>query len=229
MIDFNDFIKFLKFPSLENQVDINSFSTFLKLVWKSFLILLVADIILGLLFCGPFIYFNLFPSLKGINFNLVNVLKISLYYPIIEEVIFRLPLRISKFNLILPLSLVVSLLVFKHCLSNFYLAIFLFIILSVSLYLLIKEDSSFFIRLINFFTKKFGRVFYLQALLFGFLHLTNYNLDLKYFYLFPLFIMNYIFTGCFWGYLRVRYSKGIYLCIASHIFINCIYFLILKH
>lgn len=229
MIDIRDFIRFLKNPSLEKQIDINSFSTFLKLVWKSFLILLVVDIILGLLFCGPLLYFNLFPSLKGINFNLINVLKISLYYPIIEEVIFRLPLRVSKFNLILPLSILISLLAFKHCLSNFYLAVSLFIILYFSLYLLIKEDSSFFIKLINFLTKKFGLVFYFQALLFGFLHLTNYNLDWEYFYLFPLFIMNYIFTGCFWGYLRVRYSKGIYLCIASHIFINGIYFFILRH
>jgi membrane protease YdiL (CAAX protease family) len=229
MIDFNDFIKFLKNPSLENQVDINSFSTFLKLVWKSFFIILAADIILGLLFCGPLIYFNLFPSLKVINLSLLSFLKIILYYPILEEVIFRLPLRISSFKLILPFSILFSLLVYKHYIFNFYLVIFLFIILFFSLYLLIREDSSFFLKIISFFTTRFRWVFYLQAGLFGFLHLTNYNLNLKYFYLFPLFIVNYIFTGLFWGYLRVRYSKGIYLCIASHILVNCIYCFILRH
>ena len=229
MIDFRDFIRFLKNPSPEYKIDINSFSTFLKLVWKSFIILLVADIILGLFFCGPLLYFNLFPSLKKINFSLINILKISLYYPIMEEIIFRLPLRISKFNLILPLSLFIFFLVFKHCLSNFYIAISLFIILYLSLFLFIKEESKFFTSLINFFTLKFRLVFYSQGLIFGFLHLTNYNLDFKYFYLFPFFIMNYIFTGWFWGYLRIRYSKGIYLCIASHIFINGIYFILLGH
>ena len=220
---------FLKNPSLENQSDIKSPSSFLKMVWKSFLILLASDIILGLLFCGPLIYFNLFPSLKGINFSLFNILKISLFYPIVEELIFRLPLRYSKFNLVLSFSILISLLVFKRLISNVYLAITLSLILYFSLSLLFRKDSLFLIKIINFFILKFRVVFYFQALLFGFLHLANYNITFKYFYLFPLFIMNYIFTGCFWGYLRVRYSNGIYLCIASHIFINSIYCLVLLH
>jgi len=227
VIDFSDFIIFLKNPSLEKQYDIKSLSSFLKLVWKSFLILLASDIILGLLFCGPLIYFNLFPSLKGINFSSFNILKISLFYPIIEELIFRLPLRSSKFNLIVSFSILISLLVFKRLISNVYLAISLSLILYFSLSLFLREDSFFLVKLINFFMLKFRVVFYFQALLFGFLHLTNYNIEFKYFYLFPLFIMNYIFTGCFWGYLRVRYANGIYLCITSHIFINSIYCLVL--
>ena len=229
MIDFSDFIIFLKNPSLEKQFDIKSLSSFLKMVWKSFLILLASDIILGLLFCGPLIYFNLFPSLKGINFSLFNILKISLLYPIVEELIFRLPLRYSKFNLVLSFSILISLLVFKRLISNVYLAITLSLILYFSLSLLFRKDSLFLIKIINFFILKFRVVFYFQALLFGFLHLANYNITFKYFYLFPLFIMNYIFTGFFWGYLRVRYSNGIYLCIASHIFINSIYCLVLLH
>jgi len=229
MIDFSDFIIFLKNPSLEKQFDIKSLSSFLKMVWKSFLILLASDIILGLLFCGPLIYFNLYPSLKGINFSLFNILKISLLYPIVEELIFRLPLRYSKFNLVLSFSILISLLVFKLLISNVYLAITLSLILYFSLSLLFRKDSLFLIKIINFFILKFRVVFYFQALLFGFLHLANYNITFKYFYLFPLFIMNYIFTGCFWGYLRVRYSNGIYLCIASHIFINSIYCLVLLH
>jgi hypothetical protein len=229
MIDFSDFIIFLKNPSLEKQFDIKSLPLFLKMVWKSFLILLASDIILGLLFCGPLIYFNLFPSLKGINFSLFTILKISLFYPIVEELIFRLPLLCSKFTLVISFSILISLLVFKHLTSNVYLAIALSLILYFSLSLFFREDSPFLIKLINFFILKFRVVFYFQALLFGFLHLANYNITFKYFYLFPLFIMNYIFTGCFWGYLRVRYSNGIYLCIASHIFINSIYCLVLLH
>jgi hypothetical protein len=228
MIDFKYFTIFLKNPNLENQININSFSSFLKLVWKSFLILLLGDIILGLFFCGPLIYLKVFPSLKEINFSLINSLKIILFFPIIEELIFRLPLRSSRFNLILSFSILISLIVFKWLISNVYLAISLLLVLSLSLYLLIREDSIYLINLINFLTAKFRVVFYIQASVFGLLHLTNYNLEFKYFYLFPLFIMNYIFTGCFWGYLRVKYVNGIYLCIASHIFINSIYFLILK-
>ena len=229
MIDFSDFIIFLKNPSLEKQFDIKSLSLFLRLVWKSFLILLAGDLILGLVFCGPLIYFNLFPSVKGINFSLLNILKISLFYPIVEELIFRLPLRSSKFNLVISFSILISLLVIKRLVSNFYLAISLSLILYFSLSLFFQKDSLRFIKLINFFTLKFRLVFYFQALLFGFLHLTNYNIEIKYFYIFPLFIMNYIFSGCFWGYLRVRYANGIYLCIVSHILINSIYCVLFSH
>jgi hypothetical protein len=229
MIDFSDFIIFLKNPSLEKQFDIKSLSLFLRLVWKSFLILLASDLILGLVFCGPLIFFNLFPSVKGINFSLFNILKISLFYPIVEELIFRLPLRSSKFNLVISFSILISLLIFKRLVSNFYLAISLSLILYFSLSLFFRKDSFQLIKLINFFTLKFRLVFYFQALLFGFLHLTNYNIEIKYFYLFPLFIMNYIFSGCFWGYLRVRYANGIYLCIVSHILINSIYCVMFSH
>jgi hypothetical protein len=130
--------------------------------------------------------------------------------------------------LILSFSILISLLVFKRLISNVYLVISLSLILYLSLYLIIRDDSIYVIKLINFLTEKFRVVFYIQASVFGLLHLTNYNLELKYFYLFPLFIMNYVFAGCFWGYLRVKYVKGIYICIASHILINSIYFLILK-
>jgi hypothetical protein len=229
IIDIKDFILFLKNPSLEKQIDITSVPLFLKIVWKSFLILLISDIIIGLIFCAPFIYFNLFPSLKEINFGLLNLLKISLYYPIAEELIFRLPLRSSKFNLVLSFSILISLIVFRRLISNIYLVIAISLILYFSLNILFRKNSPLSIKIINFFTLKFRVVFYFQALLFGFLHLTNYNLEFKYFYLFPLFILNYIFTGLFWGYLRVRYTYGIYLSIASHIFINSIYVLILKH
>lgn len=229
MIVLNDFIMFLKNPSIEKQFDIKSLSLFLKLVWKSFFILLANDLILGLIFCGPLMYFNLFPSLKNINFSLLNILKISLFYPVIEELIFRLPLRSSKFNFIISFSTLIFLIVIKRLISNVYLAIFLALILYFFFTLFIRADSLLIIKLANFFSLKFRLIFHFQALLFGFLHLTNYNLEIKYFYFFPLFIMNYIFSGYYLGYLRVRYKNGIYLCTASHILINTIYCIVFSY
>jgi hypothetical protein len=227
MIVLNDFITFLKNPNIEKQFDFKSLSLFLTLVWKSFFILLASDLILGLLFCGPLIYFNLFPSLKNINHGLFNILKISLYYPVIEELIFRLPLRSSKSNFAISFSLLISFLFIKRLISNVYLVLSFALILYFLFSSFILADSSFLIKLTSFFSLKFRVIFHLQALLFGFLHLTNYNLEIKYFYLFPLFIINYIFSGYYLGYLRVRYKNGIYLCIASHVFINSIYCLLL--
>jgi membrane protease YdiL (CAAX protease family) len=54
------------------------------------------------------------------------------------------------------------------------------------------------------------------------LHLQHYYLDSTYFFLYPLFIISYILMGCIAGYLRVRYTNGLYVCILLHMTINTI-------
>ena len=225
MIDFRDFILFLKNPGLGRQFEINSIFSFLKLVWKSFFILLTIAFITGLGLSIPLKYFNLWPPPEDINFSLFNIFKIALFLPIVEELIFRLPLRISKVNLAATLSIILFLILYKF---NIYLSLSLSIVLFGFLHLRIKNDSSGLKRIDRFFIKYFFYLFYSQAFVFGFFHLTNYKLDFKYFYLFPLFVANQIFMGCFFGYLRVRYKYGIYVCIVTHIVVNSIYCLVLS-
>jgi len=225
MIDLRDFISFLKNPDFGKQFEIKSISSFFKLVWKSFLILFAISIITGLGISTPLKYFNLLPPQEEINFSLFNILKISLLLPIIEELIFRLPLRISKVNIATSSSLILFLIFNK---LNIYVALSSSIVLFGFLFLRIKKESNILKRIDIFFTKYFSGFFYFQALVFGFLHLTNYRLDFKYFYLFPLFVINQIFTGCFFGYIRVRYTFGIYVCIVTHIVVNSIYCFVLS-
>jgi hypothetical protein len=123
----------------------------------------------------------------------------------------------------------IFLLLNKWCISNIYLALCCSAILFFSLYLYTRKEFMFLDQLTFFFTNHFSILFYSQALIFGFLHLTNYIVDFRYFYLFPFFVISYICIGCFLGYLRVRYSCGIYLCIATHVVVNSIYSLILFH
>ena len=225
MIDLRDFISFLKNPDFGKQFEIKSISSFFKLVWKSFLILFAISIITGLGISTPLKYFNLLPPQEEINFSLFNILKISLLLPIIEELIFRLPLRISKVNIATSSSLILFLIFNK---LNIYVALSSSIVLFGFLFLRIKKESNILKRIDIFFTKYFSGFFYFQALVFGFLHLTNYRLDFKYFYLFPLFVINQIFTGCFFGYIRVRYTFGIYVCIVTNIVVNSIYCFVLS-
>lgn len=228
MINFRDFAIFLKKPIAKEQFDDKSISSFIRLVGTSFLIILAIDIFTGILISTPLKNLSLAPSLKEINLTPINILKLSLLLPIIEELIFRLPLRISKVNFVTSFTVIIFLLLYKLCKSNIYLAISLSFILFLFLYFLIKEESSILNKLSVYFTKYFGIVFYFQALIFGFLHLTNYIIDFKYFYLFPLFVISYISAGCFWGYIRVRYTFGIYICIISHIVINSSYCFVLS-
>jgi hypothetical protein len=189
---------------------------------------MVIDIIIGILIVIPLRYFNLYPSLNEFKFTSVNILKITIISPVIEELIFRLPLRISKINLAVSFSLIIFLVLYKWCLFNIYLSLSCSAILFFSLYLYFRKGINLFHKLSFFLTHHFWQFFYFMALLFGILHLTNYRVDFRYFYLFPFFAINYIISGFFWGYLRVRYTYGIYLCIASHIFVNSIYCFVLS-
>jgi hypothetical protein len=117
----------------------------------------------------------------------------------------------------------------KWCFTNIFIAFSFSLILFLLLYICIRGESSIHIRLTHFFTNHFWMVFYIQAMIFGFLHLTNYIIDFRYFYLFPLVVISYISKGCLFGYLRVRFTYGIYLSIAAHIVFNSIYCLIFSH
>jgi hypothetical protein len=229
MMDFSDFIKFLKNPIPEKQFDIESVPIFIRLVWKSILTLLLIEIVFGAIISSPLRYFNLFPILLDIKFDNLTIIKALLLLPIIEELIFRLPLKISKINFNISLSIIAFLLLYKLIFSSIYLALFLSLILLMYLNFSIKERSVFLNKLNFIFKKYFRTFFYSQAIIFGFLHLTNYRIDFKYFYLFPLFVAGYIATGCFWGYIRIRYKFGIYVCITSHICMNSIFVLLLLH
>jgi len=226
MFDFTDLISFLKNPEIGKQFEIKTFYSFLKLVLITFLILFFIDVIIGLGISTPMRYFKLIPSQKEVVYSPFNIFKISFLLPIIEELIFRLPLKISKTTIAIPLSIILFLFLYK---LNLYIAISLPIILFVFLFLRIKEGSDFIKKAVIFFTKYFFILFYFQALIFGFLHLTNYRLDFNFFYLFPFFIVSYVLTGCLFGYIRVRYTFGIYVCIVSHIVINSTYCFVLSH
>jgi hypothetical protein len=228
-IDLRDFIKFLKNPYQGEHFEINSISVFLRLLWNSFLILVLIDIIVGILIVLPLRYLNLFPLFREFKYTLFNILKAILIFPIIEELIFRLPLKISRINFVTSFSLILFLVLNKWCLSSTYIALSISILLFLLLYLGIREESSILIRLSHYFTYPFWNFFYFQAVIFGILHLTNYIVDFRYFYLFPFIVISYILKGCLFGYLRVRFTYGIYLCIASHILVNSIYCFILRH
>jgi hypothetical protein len=229
MLNLKEVILFLKNPELNTLIEIKCLPSYLKLIWKSFYFIIILDLITGVFITLPLNYFNLLPSLKGIEFDTFNTLKVVLILPIIEESIFRLPLRFSKLGFAFAISLVIYLFLRGLNFINFYIALSSSIVLFLFLTFYIQGWGSFPNLIDAFFRVHFRRIFYLQAILFGALHLSNYNLDIKYFYLFPLIVINYVIVGCFWGYIRVRYSNGTFLCIASHILVNGTYFLVLHY
>lgn len=218
-----DLAFFLKKPILSDEVKIKSLISGLILILKTFLIILLMNLVVSSLVVTPLKLLNLFPANKGLILNTHSILKVIILSPILEELLFRLPIKLSKQNLAI-----------SFCVLLFYLAsrinptagVLLSIIVLIFLMTWIQKQNDFSEKITSFYKQYFHIFFYLQALIFGCLHLSNYNLDHHLFLIFPLFILNYIILGCIFGYIRIRYSFGLYLCMLTHIAINGLYCLI---
>lgn len=223
MAIISDFAFFLKNPNIAEEVKLRSAISGLVLIFQTFLVILIMNLVVSLLIVTPLKLIHLFPQNKGFVFNTQNILKIIILAPILEEMLFRLPIKLSKTNLAISFCVLIYYLAAR---INPTVGILLSIVVLLFMMTWIQKEIEFSEKVIFFYKKYFHFIFYFQALVFGFLHLSNYNLDQHIFLLFPLFILNYILLGCILGYLRIRYSSGLYLCILTHMFINGFYCLI---
>ena len=111
----------------------------------------------------------------------ILIFVLVILIPFFEELIFRLYLR-YKYNY----------------LARFF--IFLSLIAGV------KNHDQFEVWLSDFCTKRYLFIFYFSALLFGYVHLTNYNNSISIILLSPIIIAPQFISGLFIGYLRVRHD-----------------------
>ena len=134
--------------------------------------------------------------------------------PILEELISRLLLVFTKRNLIIFLcSCVILSMVFfiRESSIKFYLFVFISLLFSIILV--------FFTSCHLFFIKNFKIIFYLSAILFGLVHIFNFNgINISNVVLTPLIIIPQVVMGFLFGYLRVTY--GFIYAVICHAFIN---------
>lgn len=219
---YNDFISFIRNRDISYIIQINSFLNAVNILWKSIILILIGNIIISIFFITPLELFKILPEQKSLENIQHKYLLCIIIIPIIEEMLFRLPLRISKVNLVLFASIIIYVILYQY---SFVLAITSFILIILCSLIFIKNIPNIPDSITNYYNKYFYFIFYLQAVVFGLLHLGNFNLDYKYIYLFPLFVIPYMYLGIVLGYIRVRFSNGILLSIAVHMFFNSIYFL----
>lgn len=151
-----------------------------------------------------------------------NVLYILIVAPILEEIMFRLPLKFNRINLFISLltfyfffylryaGLYASFLGPQLITTIFFVALCWFVV-----YYLCK--NSFYKTI---FTKYFGVLFYLLAITFGLLHITNFIefVPQNLIFFSPIFAFHQVIMGLFLGYLRVK--KGLIWSIALHVCFN---------
>ena len=221
--EFKDFKDFLKHPNLSQEKDINSVNTIIKLTWVSLLIIIGVGFIISTFVTTPLFLLDFMPRQRRLELSPMNILRISLVAPIIEELIYRLPLKLTRRNFTISFGVLLFILVRKVDIIYAFSATALFLgFMIVS----VRKFTDFQSNIKQLVNKYFYVVFYFQAIMFGVLHLFNFNLDYKYFYLFPFYVLNYIFIGFFLGYIRVRFKHGIYVCILTHMSMNSLYCII---
>lgn len=223
MTVFEDFILFIKNPGLSPTIEINTFSKGFYILRNIFLLILISNALISLIIITPLDLLNLMPSQKQILDDKFSLIKVILIAPVLEELLFRLPLKISLKNLSISFCMILFVLLSKINYSVAFKGLFVSFVILLPI---VNKTNGLSAKTILFYNDHFPLFFYFQACLFGFLHLPNYNLNMQHFFLFPLFIVSYIILGCILGYLRVRYSTGIILCILTHMTINSLYCLL---
>lgn len=146
--------------------------------------------------------------------------------PILEEMIFRLPLRYTPLNLTLPLHFfsvtLVLVLVGSKIVSPLLAALLLVAVVSLGLLLRLWLKRKVNPKKIHTFYERFiGWLVYGSSLIFGLVHVTNFDLAARpgqIWLLTPLLVLPQIALGIFLAFVRLRY--GFWWSVFTHGFHN---------
>ena len=142
--------------------------------------------------------------------------------PLIEELIFRFPLKYRRGAIFLATMCVVVLLanVLQLFGLSFEVSTFSSLVFGGVLggifFLKIKSPEA----LDNFSFKYFPYFFYMAALLFAFVHVFNYELKSDQFWMGPILVLPQLVLGLMLGYVRIKY--GLWASILVHAMNNTI-------
>lgn len=156
--------------------------------------------------------------------SLITYLNLFLIGPLIEEILFRLWQDYRIKNI-----LIISVLIFlffvkyiahvKHFSTLSYIIDIIIIIISLFVYYIFNEKYGN--KEISISIKRKRVLFCLSAILFGFLHISNYSpINYRILFIYPFLVLPQIIAGFTIGYTRIKYGfvYGLFL----HFMINLI-------
>jgi hypothetical protein len=149
--------------------------------------------------------FDLF-DLKEKKFLLFGTIVVLA--PLIEETIFRLQLKDYSLAVLFYAGLVVFYL--NKLFSGVTLGVFVFVAISIAMafFFYLWQSKT---RRMRFIIIYFKYHFYLTAIIFGLVHISNYNNPIKFGFPVVLLVLPQLFVGFILGYVRMRFgiSKSI--------------------
>ncbi|MGD1936517.1 MAG: CPBP family intramembrane glutamic endopeptidase [Cyanophyceae cyanobacterium] len=122
--------------------------------------------------------------------------------PTVEEIIFRLPLRPKAVNLALPASIIFCLIVIAAGITMPALGLTIAALTALNFYLWRSPPK---LKALENFYRRYPRIiFYLSTVLFGAIHITNYEQDV--WQLLPILVLPQTILALWMGFLRLRYG-----------------------
>lgn len=200
-----------------------------KLLSKYVVYIFLSAIVLGLVttllvkleVLEPLSRYELFNTDKGPFLLFISTLILS---PIIEEILFRLPLVYSPKNISLSISLLISIILAKlNYFDDKYFRLSIAVTFGILLFLALKnilnKNESVSLRMKAFWSKNSKFIFYFSLILFALIHLSNFKALSNHQLLFtPLLVGPQLVTGYFLA--NIRLSHGLLWSIQLHMIIN---------
>ncbi len=122
--------------------------------------------------------------------------------PTVEEIIFRLPLRPTAVNLALPASIIFCLMAIAAQVTGTTLGLTIAALTALNVYLWRSPPK---VKKLENFYRRYPRViFYLSTVLFGAIHITNYEQEV--WQLLPILVLPQTILALWMGFLRLRYG-----------------------
>ncbi len=187
---------------------------FLASIIMSFIDLIIFEI-------AKFSFFAEIKKMQKINFNRLPIFFVIFLGAFMEEIIFRLPLKITKNNIILSLSVFCIYFIGDKIvdidLFSFYTWIKMVPIVFIFLYFQIFVKNSF----LEFINENYYKIyFYLITISFGLIHVVNFYkvVPSNLVYLIPIFVTPQIIMSFFIAYIRIK--SGFFWGFALHFLYN---------
>jgi len=217
----SDFFGFVKNPE-NNTSEISKgkkIKNILILLGCSFLI----NIIIGFILEWIIGYYEIknIPSHVSLSKNFAfHLISVAIVAPLIEEIAYRLPLIFNKLFIALSAGTLTFIWI-----SKLYYQTMVFsaegllykssfaLCAGVLVYLLLK-NKNIFIKVQLFWKNKFRWIVYTSVLLFGYMHLFNYEIKIWTLLFSPFLVLPQINSGIITSYIRIRY--GFIYALAKH-------------
>ena len=202
----NSFFQYIKNPFQPENRERFTLNTFLKTMGLSFVLVFLASIFSVTLMKAGLLPAYWTPT-KEIN-SVLLLFAATVFVPLIEEILFRLNLRISKLNIALFLSLLIIVIVKIAFIRGIQITIYIGAIPIFGLiYFIIDRANLPMLKIETFWKKHFKFIFHFAAITFGMLHLTNFEtINWWMIAISPLLAAPYISLGYILGYVRMKHG-----------------------